>query len=50
MGLIPSLNKNYLSAEKSYQMLSDQIIRDWLTENSTNSIAKSIHFNLEITP
>ncbi len=48
MGLIPSLSKNHLSKEKSYQMSLDRIIWSQLTENSTNSITRSIHLNLDM--
>ncbi len=48
MGLISSLSRNHLSWEKSYWMLLAQIIRDQLTENSTNSIARNIRLNLDM--
>ncbi len=49
VSFIPSLSKNYLSRKKNYQMSSAQIIRGQLTKNSTNSIAKCIRFNLDMT-
>ncbi len=49
VGLIPSFNRNYLFGEKSYRMPSAQIIQSQLTKNSTNSIAKNICFNWDMT-
>ncbi len=49
VGLISSLYRNHLSGEKSYRMPSAQVIRGQLTENSTNSIARSIRLNLDMT-
>ena len=39
MSLISSLSRNHLLRKEGYQMLLAQIIRDQLTEDSTNSIA-----------
>ncbi len=49
VGLITSLCRNHLFGEKAYRIPSAQIIRDQLTENSTNSIARSIRLNLDMT-
>ncbi len=49
VGLIPSLCRNHLSGEKGYRMPSARIIRDQLTENSTNSIVRSIRLNSDMT-
>ncbi len=49
VGLILSLCRNHLSGEKGYQMPSAQIIRGQLTENFTNSIARSIRHNSNMT-
>ncbi len=49
VGLIPSLCRNHLSREKGYQIPSAQIIRGQLIKNSTNSIAKSIRLNSDMT-
>ncbi len=49
VGLIPSLCRNHLSGEKGYRMPSAQIIRSQLTENPTNSIARSIRLNSDMT-
>ncbi len=49
VGLIPSLCWNHLSGEKGYRMTSAQIIRGQLTEDSTNSIARSIRLNSDMT-
>ncbi len=48
MGLISSLSRNHISGEKDYRMLFAQIIRGQLTENSTNSIVKSIRLYLDM--
>ncbi len=47
--LILSLCQNYLSGEKGYWILSAQIMRGQLNKNSTNSIARSIHLNSNMT-
>ncbi len=49
VGLIPSLYRNHLSGKKGYRMPSARIIRGQLTENSTNSIVRSIPLNLDMT-
>ncbi len=49
VGLIPSLCRNHLSKKKGYQIPLAQIIRDRLTKDSTNSIARSICLNLDMT-
>ncbi len=49
MGLIPSFCRNHLSGENSYRMPLARIIRGQLTENSTNSIVRSICLNLDMT-
>ncbi len=49
VGLIPSLCRNHLPGEKGYRMPLARIIRGQLTENSTNSIARSICLNLDMT-
>ncbi len=49
MGLIPNLCQNHLFGENSYSISSAQIIQGQLTKNSTNSIARSIRLNLDIT-
>ncbi len=49
VSLIPSLSKNHLSGKKSYWMPSARIIQSQLTENSINSIARSIRFNSDRT-
>ncbi len=49
IGLIPSLCQNHLSGKKGYRIPLARIIRGQLTENSTNSIGRSIRFNLDIT-
>ncbi len=48
VGLIPSLSRKHLSGEKGYQMAPARIIEGQLTENSTNSIARSIRLNLNM--
>ena len=47
--LVPSLCWNHFTREESYRMLLAQIIRDQLTENSTNSIAWYIGLNPDMT-
>ncbi len=49
VGLILSLCRNHLSGEKSYRMPLARIIRGQLTENSTNSIARNIRLNTDMT-
>ncbi len=49
VGLVPGLCRNHLSGEKGHRMLSAQIIRSQLTEDSTNSIARSIRLNSNMT-
>ncbi len=49
VGLISSFCWNHLSGEKGYRMPSARIIRGQLTENSTNSIARSIRLNSDMT-
>ncbi len=49
VGFIPSLYRNHLSREQGYRMPSARIIRGQLIENSTNSIARSIRLNLDMT-
>ncbi len=49
VGLIPSLCRNHLPGEKGYRMPLAQIIQGQLIENSTNSIAKSIRLNSDMT-
>ncbi len=49
VGLIPSFYQNHFSGEKSYRMPLARIIRGQLTENSTNSITRSIRLNLDMT-
>ncbi len=49
VSLIVSLSRNHFSGEKGYRMLLAQIIQSQLTEDSTNSIARSIRFNLDMT-
>ncbi len=48
IGLILGLCWNHLSREKGYQIPSAQIIRGQLTENPTNSIARSIRLNSDM--
>ncbi len=47
--LILGFYRNHLSREKSHRMLSARIIRSQLTEDSTNSIARSIRLNSDMT-
>ncbi len=49
LGLIPSLYRNHLTGEKSCWMSSVLILQGQLTENSTNSIARSIRLNPDRT-
>ena len=49
VALIPSLGWNHLSGKKGYRILLARIIQDQLTENLTNSIARSICFNSDMT-
>ncbi len=49
VSVIPSFYQNHLFGKKSYQILSARIIRGQLTENSTNSIARSIRLKLDKT-
>ena len=49
MGLITSLCQNHLSGEKGYRMSSAQIIWGQPTENSANSIARSICLHSDMT-
>ncbi len=47
--LIPSFSRNHLLKEIGYQMSLAWIIRGQLTENPTNSLARYIHFILDMT-
>ncbi len=49
VGLVPGLCRNHLFGEKGYRMPLAQIIRGQLTENFTNSIARSICLNSDMT-
>ncbi len=49
VGLILSLCQNHLSREKSYRIPLARVIRGQLIQNSTNSIAKNIRLNLNMT-
>ena len=48
MHLIPGLRWNHLVRKEGHQMPLAQIIRDQLTENSTNSIAGCVRLNLDL--
>lgn len=49
VSFIMSLSKNHLLREKCHRMPLGQIMQSQLTKNLTNSIAKCIRFNLDIT-
>ncbi len=49
VGLIPGLCRNHLSGEKGHRMPSARIIQSQLTEDSTNSIARNIRLNSDMT-
>ncbi len=49
VGFIPGLCRNHFSGEKGHRMPSARIIRSQLTEDSTNSIARSICHNSDMT-
>ncbi len=49
IGLLLSLYRNYLPEKNGYWMPSARIIRGQLTENSINSIARSIRLNSDMT-
>ncbi len=49
MGFVLGLCRNHLFGEKGHRMPSAQIIRGQLTKDSTNSIARSIHLNSDMT-
>ncbi len=48
IGFIPSFCWNHLPGEKGYQIPLSRIIQGQLTENYTNSIARSIRLNLDM--
>ena len=49
MSLIPGLSWNHLLREEGHRMPLAQIVRSQLTEDSTNSIARCIRFNPDMT-